>query len=258
MSSRSRCRPYCSVRGLLFLIVGLTVLPAERAGALERTGAAQDRGTVRGVTTILDSAVVLPGVTVRVRDPVSGAIVAEAISDNQGGYELSGLPAGTFTLTASLEGFADAVEPAVTIDAGPTMDVNFNLAVASLEEGIDVVADAGEPREVLDTGMLVESLEGELVDLLPVRGENFDALLPLLPGVVRGLNGRLSVKGGQATQTSLRVNSVNVSDPVTGEFGTTLPDDAVDTVRLLPNPYAAEYGGFSAGRERGRDQTRDG
>ena len=25
------------------------------------------------------------------------------------------------------------------------------------------------------------------------------------------------------------------------------PDDAVDTIRLLPNPYAAEYGGFSAG-----------
>ena len=59
--------------------------------------------------------------------------------------------------------------------------------------------------------------------------------------------GRLSVKGGLGTQTSLRVNSVNVTDPVTGEFGTTLPDDAVETLTLLPNPYAAEYGGFSAG-----------
>ena len=182
-----------------------------------------------------------------VTDPTSGAIVAQTASNERGRFELAGLPAGTFTFTASLAGFADAVESPVRIAPGAAVEINFDLTVLAVEEGIDVTAEAGTPLDVLDTLMLVETLEGELIDLLPVRGENSDALLPLLPGVVRGPNGRLSVKGGQATQTSLRVNSVNVSDPVTGEFGTTLPDDAVDSVTLLPNPYAAEYGGFSAG-----------
>ena len=126
---------------------------------------------------------------------------------------------------------------------------------------MDVQGESGTPLDILDTPMLIETLAGELLDIVPVQGENFDTLLPLLRGVVRTPRGRLSVKGGLGTQTSLRVNSVNVTDPVTGEFGTTLPDDAVETITLLPNPYAAEYGGFSAGvaeveTRRGRDDWR--
>ena len=189
----------------------------------------------------------LAGVQIVVIDPADGSIVATTVSDEQGRFELSDLPPGTLTFTASLTGFLEVVQSAVTIEPGEAHEVNFDLAMSTLEEDVEVAAQGGTPLDILDTPMLVESVEGELLDLVPVRGENFDALLPLLPGVVRGPKGRLSVKGGQATQTSLRVNSVNVSDPVTGEFGTTLPDDAIDTVTLLPNPYAPEYGGFSAG-----------
>ena len=235
----------------LLLIVGCPALVAPLAASPSFAGAHSTAGrqdtTASGTTTALDRALFLPGVAIVVTDPTSGAIVAQTASNERGRFELAGLPAGTFTFTASLAGFADAVESPVRITPGAAVEINFDLTVLAVEEGIEVTAEAGTPLDVLDTPMLVETLEGELIDLLPVRGENFDALLPLLPGVVRGPNGRLSVKGGQATQTSLRVNSVNVSDPVTGEFGTTLPDDAVDSVTLLPNPYAAEYGGFSAG-----------
>ena len=89
----------------------------------------------------------------------------------------------------------DAVESPVRIAPGAAVEINFDLTVLAVEEGIEVTAEAGTPLDVLGTSMLVETMEGELIDLLPVRGENVDALLPLLPGVVHGPNGRLSVKG---------------------------------------------------------------
>ena len=228
--------------GGLFLACGVFVVAAllGEADAGQPTDVA-----IAGVTTTLEGDLHLEGVAITVTD-LSGAVVTTSASDDQGRFEVSNLPVGTYSVTASLVGFT-AVTQTVSTAAGQTVEVNFDLPLATLEEDVDVEGEAGVPLDILDTPMLVESLEGELLDVVPIRGENFDALLPLLPGVVRDADGRLSVKGGQATQTSLRVNSVNVSDPVTGEFGTTLPDDAVDTVRLLPNPYAAEYGGFSAG-----------
>ena len=201
---------------------------------------------ISGTTTALDGQLRLPGVTIVITRSPDDEVVARTVSDGEGHYDLSIASSGTYTMTASLDGF-NVVTKMLTPTPGDQIVINVEMTVAGLEEGVDVEAEAGTPLDLLDTPMLVETLEGELLDLVPVRGENFDALLPLLPGVVRDSKGRLSVKGGQATQTVLRVNSVNVSDPVTGEFGTTLPDDAIDTITLLPNPYAAEYGGFSAG-----------
>jgi outer membrane receptor protein involved in Fe transport len=43
------------------------------------------------------------------------------------------------------------------------------------------------------------------------------------------------------------VNSANASDPVTGESAINLPIEAVQSVEVLTNPYAAEYGEFTSG-----------
>ena len=225
------------------------------------TGVTQQQTSVTGLTTTLDGSVRLRGVSITVADSTTGTIVATTASDDQGRFALTELLPGTYILTASLEGFVTTSRSLITVDAEEPLTIDFRLAVSGLEEDVEVQGESGTPLDILDTPMLVETLGGELLDIVPVRGENFDTLLPLLPGVVRTPRGRLSVKGGLGTQTSLRVNSVNVTDPVTGEFGTTLPDDAVETITLLPNPYAAEYGGFSAGvteveTRRGTDQWR--
>ncbi len=202
--------------------------------------------SVSGTTTALGGSVQLPVVSIIFADSVTGEVVATTASDGEGRFELSGLPPGIYVVTASLAGFDPVSQTTVRLTIGEGVTVDFLLTVSGVEEDVDVQGESGTPLDILDTPML-ETLAGELLDIVPVQGENFDTLLPLLPGVVRTPRGRLSVKGGLGTQTSLRVNSVNVTDPVTGEFGTTLPDDAVETITLLPNPYAAEYGGFSAG-----------
>ena len=70
--------------------------------------------------------------------------------------------------------------------------------------------------------------------------------MPLLPGVVRGPDGRLRVKGGQPTQGALQVSSASLIDPSTGDFDLDLPGQSVESVEVLANPFAAEYGRFSS------------
>jgi outer membrane receptor protein involved in Fe transport len=85
------------------------------------------------------------------------------------------------------------------------------------------------------------------VDVEPVKGDDYQALLPLVPGVVRGPDGRININGSAAIQSGLTVSSSNVADPSTGNRGFELPMDAVESVSVLPNPYSAEYGRFSSG-----------
>ncbi len=82
---------------------------------------------------------------------------------------------------------------------------------------------------------------------LPLARERFTDALPLVPGVVRGPDGQINVKGGRPSQSGMTVNSSNVSDPVTGNYAINLPVEAVESVQVITNPYAAEYGNFTAG-----------
>ena len=220
---------------------------AVTTGLEGQTGVSNQEASLSGTVTAIGGSVQLPGVSIIVTDSITGDVVTTTTSGNEGRFGLSDLPSGIYVVTASLPGFDPVSHAPVRVAAGEQVTVDFLLTVSGVEEDVNVQGESGTPLDILDTPMLVETLDGDLLDIVPVPGENFDTLLPLLPGIVRTPRGRLSVKGGLGTQTSLRVNSVNVTDPVTGEFGTTLPDDAVETITLLPNPYAAEYGGFSAG-----------
>ena len=90
-----------------------------------------------------------------------------------------------------------------------------------------------------------DMLAGSVLDIAPLEGDDFQSLLPLLPGVVRGPDGRLRAKGGQPTQGALQISSTSLVDPSSGDFDLELPGQSLESVELLANPFAAEYGRFS-------------
>ena len=45
----------------------------------------------------------------------------------------------------------------------------------------------------------------------------------------------------------LIVNSADVTDPATGQFGLTVPIDSVEAVSVYQTPFLAEYGRFTSG-----------
>src|ERR1700689_5838217 len=89
------------------------------------------------------------------------------------------------------------------------------------------------------------TLNQSVVEKAPNQEEKIESLLPLVPGVVRGPDGRINMKGAQATQAGWLVNSPNVTDPATGGQAISLPIDVVSSVQVISNPYDPEYGRFT-------------
>ena len=83
------------------------------------------------------------------------------------------------------------------------------------------------------------------MDIQPLAGDDFQSLLTVLPSIIRGPEGRLRIKGGAPTTGALQVSSASLNDPSTGDFDLELPSGAVESVEVLSNPFAAEYGRFS-------------
>lgn len=188
----------------------------------------------------------LPGVSLELLEEESDQVVLSTLSDDLGHFRLAQLAPGNYRLRARLPGFQDLLLGPFELRSGETKDVLVELQVASVQEEVEVVANQEE--EIRQSGTAGQSVQAERIDVAPVRGDDFQDLLPLMPGVVRATDGRINMKGGEATQSSLVVNnSTNVTDPSTGEPGFNLPVDAIESVTVLPNPYAAEFGRFSAG-----------
>lgn len=81
----------------------------------------------------------------------------------------------------------------------------------------------------------------------PLRPSTLVDTLPLVPGVARTPDGRITIEGTDEFHSTLLINSVNVTDPATGNVGLSIPVDSVDIVKVSLSPYLAQYGSFTAG-----------
>ncbi|HVY93345.1 MAG TPA: hypothetical protein VHA14_11370, partial [Bryobacteraceae bacterium] len=59
--------------------------------------------------------------------------------------------------------------------------------------------------------------------------------------------GALVISASPEHRNAMIVNSADVTDPGTGQFGLTVPIDSVQALNVFQTPYLAEYGRFSAG-----------
>jgi hypothetical protein len=100
---------------------------------------ADPAGTIRG--TITDSSDgALPGVTV-VATSAEGRVLATAVTDGSGAYELSTLPAAEVRLTFQLDGFVTAAV-SIPVQPGTVLNVPKRLEVAPVTETVVVVGQA--------------------------------------------------------------------------------------------------------------------
>jgi hypothetical protein len=200
--------------------------------------------TVRGTTTTQGGSTRLPGVEISISRVVGGRLAGTAVSDASGRFEIEHLEAGRYHVVARLTGFNDLAPAPITLVEGQTLEIDLDLTIASITEQVEVVGQAGVART--DSSASVEKINGQMNEFLPVAGDGYQALLPIMPGVVRAPDGRMSLKGARESQGALRVGSGYANDPSTGNFGVQLPGDSIDSVEVVPNPYAAEEGRFSS------------
>ena len=130
------------------------------------------------------------------------------------------------------------------VRAGAVAQVLLDIQLTFVAPAVEVRAPTSATQSVQPVSTS-DMLAGSVLDLTPLQGDDFQSLLPLLPGVVRGSDGRLHAKGGQATQGALQISSTSLIDPSSGDFDLQIPGQSLESVEMLANPFAAEYGRFS-------------
>src|SRR4051812_37252792 len=179
---------------------------------------------------------VLPGVLIVLHGPIT----KEIESDAKGAFAVDGLPPGTYQIEANAPSLYAAL--AVEVSPGTSSTVSVEMSVAAVNSTVSVTAsDTTVTEESAQQNTVTQSV----VEKAPNQQEKIESLLPLVPGVVRGPDGRINMKGAQATQAGWLVNSANGTDPATGGQSINLPIDVVSSVQVISNPYDPEYGKFT-------------
>src|SRR5260370_15322250 len=177
----------------------------------------------------------LPGARLKLSPVQSGGTARSTVTDEQGEYKFENLAPGNYTLQVELTGFKPR-SLNVTVGQGIKALDSIDLEVETVSATV-TVSDSSDPLNTIDAAPKT-SFKQDKLQTLPLINERFQDAIPLVPGVVRGPDGMLNLKGARSSQSGMIVNSANVTDPVTGECSINLPIDAVPSVEVLTNPYS--------------------
>ncbi|HEY6341164.1 MAG TPA: TonB-dependent receptor [Bryobacteraceae bacterium] len=177
-------------------------------------------------------------------------------TDDSGHFQVAELPPGDYSLTASADGFQQAIREHIVVHAGDRIRANFVLNVGQHTDVVVVESALGE----LQTGSAAvkDVIENQQVVDLPVRDREFLELAMLGPGVVNPPGG---TRGDSLQQTG---KLINILGQRTGHNlflvdGVSATDEYFNNVALNPSPddtrefniaktdYDAEFGGKSGG-----------
>jgi hypothetical protein len=164
-------------------------------------------------------------------------------TDENGIASFRGLNPGNYRISVALKGF-QSIERDISLTAGPPVRIELTLVPTIEHTKIDVTAEA-TPVEQGATQPV--SVSGQVAKELPSRPATVADALPLIPGVVREPGGALKISDAPEHRSALIVNSADVTDPATGQFGLTVPIDSVEVLNVFQTPFLAEYGRFTAG-----------
>jgi iron complex outermembrane receptor protein len=170
-----------------FLLFALSGLAQTTPSALNK-----DRGQISGVVKDPQMATVA-GLTVTLTNQQTKASQT-AVTDSQGAYTFSSVPAGTYVAEVNATGFNTSSSPELTVTAGQTVNFDFALMLAGIAQSVNVTAGtvenayrvdnvaAGGPlgtTPILDLPYSVNVISRQLID--DTQSRNFKEAAKYLP-----------------------------------------------------------------------------
>lgn len=220
-------------------------------------GQAQTAGVIEGI--VLDpSAAPVQGALISLTESATN-FTRTVAADDRGWFIAPGLPPGAYRVEATAKGFRPALRRTGWLSAGRTQRVDFTLELGELREALVVrdVAPAVSTR-ASDWGGTIE--RSQLADL-PLNGRDLFDLAAQQPAVAiannnegamfNGLGVQPSVNGARPNMNAFRLdglylNDASASAPASAG-GRLLGIESIQELRLVTNPFGAEYGRSASG-----------
>ena len=204
-------------------------------------------GSVHGTltTTQADASGGLAGITVTLTTQAPAGTPVTADTDDGGHYEFKDVEPGAYSLSVAQSGFAPYTK-SLEVKPAQAAVLDIRLELQTVAEQVEVSETAQTIATEDATTPSVALTQRQLISL-PTAQEKIREVLPVTPGVVKTLDGKLDFKGADENQSLLLVNSARTTDPVTGTFAVPLPTDAVQSFNIYKTPYNAGQGSFTGG-----------
>ncbi len=195
------------------------------------------------------------GATITVTD-VATNISDTVKTDASGNYVVTPLDPGTYSVSASAQGFQTEVRSGIEITVGQAAEVDLNLHIGAANTKVEVTSSG--PILQTQTGSLDMTVTNTEVESLPLNGRQFTQLAALSPGVAS-----LPASGNTQNVRPENLNG-NVFDGINGQESDFLLDggditahheggtqimtsiDALQEINVESSPYSAEYSGVGA------------
>jgi hypothetical protein len=229
----------------VFIMFAATIPAFGQAGRSsgDKSQAASIKGTIS--TKQEDASSDLSGISVKLSGIPPEGEPQSADTDESGHYEFKSLKPGKYTVSVNQQGFK-AISKTVSVSPGQVAVQDFTLELETVSQQVEVK----EQTQVISTES-VANPEATIThtDLvaLPTPEEKIREVIPITPGVIKTMDGKLTFKGADENQSLFLVNSAQTADPVTGSFSIAVPTDAVQSFAVYKTPYNAGLGSFSGG-----------
>jgi Carboxypeptidase regulatory-like domain/TonB dependent receptor/TonB-dependent Receptor Plug Domain len=172
-------------------------------------------------------------------------------TDSAGVYQFPGLPAGTYSVTVSHEGFSTREFKDLQVTLNRTLTFDITVEVGRVQETIDVSA----ALPLLDT---TSSSSGSTVlpqdiENMPINGRNYLDLMQLVPGVEinrqadTSSDNATNVLGERGNNTGFLIDGLPNENELAGGAATQFNQDTIAEFQVVTTGYKAEFGHSSGG-----------
>lgn len=167
-----------------------------------------------------------------------------ATTNAEGLYNIINVPVGTYSVTATMIGYAKSTvtEVMVSADRVATIDIQLKSNAYQSAEVVVVAEKNTLHKEVANSQTVVT--DQQLSDAAGIREIN--SFLEKQPGISSN-NGYLEIRGGSADQTGVLVNGLSFNNLSNGTADASIPLSAIQQVSLQSGGFNAEYGNFRSG-----------
>ncbi len=224
------------------LCLTLILTAATAVGQADATSA-----TLRGFIRDPQSAVVA-GATVKARNPANN-FTREAVTNEEGLYQLVQLPPGEYEVTIESPNFKRAVVPSVRLTVGQQADLDVSLEIGAIGETVTVTSADTDVVETSRTAV-TNTIEQQRIDNLPVNTRDYLGIATTISSVNRG-NDRpigpapssgLNIGGQRGRSTLVQVDGADNTDNSVNASRTTVSQEAVQEFQVATNSYTPEFG----------------
>ena len=200
-----------------------------------------DRGTVRGNIFDKETAQPVGFATVRIEGANLGTI-----SDVNGFFSISEVPAGQHKLIVSLTGYS-TWSADITIQKNEILYQNVNISESG--QNLDEILISGKKEQAkADVQISKLSVTPKQIRSLPSAGGQSDIAqyLTVLPGVIftGDQGGQLYIRGGSPVQNRILLDGMTIYNPFHSiGFFSVFETELIRNVDVLTGGFNADYGG---------------